>query len=225
MDRIREYVRQRIDEARNRTTKGGGYSFTAKKGSEVSYTDARTGQKASGVYKKTVNRGGKSYIHVETGKEAVYVPVHQMHGAKKLDDLDESEGERQSLEEISSEVKKRYVRAAAKDLKNIGLVQGAHSQKNPTPNTREPDDFSKMNARMMRNREKGIERALKESDKMIDLEKRAKEGPKYKSGYGYDSDAHSAQQSPKMQTAINLHLRKGKSYHDAVEAAKKHVKD
>jgi hypothetical protein len=36
---------------------------------------------------------------------------------------------------------------------------------------------------------------------------------------------HFASQSPKMQDAINLHLRKGKSYQDAVEAAKKHVKE
>jgi hypothetical protein len=38
-------------------------------------------------------------------------------------------------------------------------------------------------------------------------------------------DDHFAKQSPKMQTAINLHLRKGKSYKDAVSAAKVHVKE
>lgn len=38
-------------------------------------------------------------------------------------------------------------------------------------------------------------------------------------------DAHFARQSPKMQSAINLHLRKGKSYKDAVAAAQKHVKE
>ncbi len=38
-------------------------------------------------------------------------------------------------------------------------------------------------------------------------------------------DEHYAKQSPKMQDAINLHLRKGKSYKDAVTAAKVHVKE
>ena len=43
---------------------------------------------------------------------------------------------------------------------------------------------------------------------------------------GVDLDGeHFASQSPKMQDAINLHLRKGKSYQDAVDAAKKHVKE
>jgi hypothetical protein len=38
-------------------------------------------------------------------------------------------------------------------------------------------------------------------------------------------DAHFAKQSKKMQDAINLHLRKGKTYSDAVKAAKVHVKE
>lgn len=38
-------------------------------------------------------------------------------------------------------------------------------------------------------------------------------------------DEHYAKQSKPMQTAINLHLRKGKSYKDAVAAAQKHVKE
>jgi hypothetical protein len=40
-----------------------------------------------------------------------------------------------------------------------------------------------------------------------------------------DDDKHFEAQSEKMQTAINLHLRKGKSYKEAVAAAKKHVKE
>ncbi len=38
-------------------------------------------------------------------------------------------------------------------------------------------------------------------------------------------DEHYAKQSKPMQTAINLHLRKGKSYKEAVAAAQKHVKE
>lgn len=40
-----------------------------------------------------------------------------------------------------------------------------------------------------------------------------------------DRDAHFEKQSKKMQDAINLHLRRGKSYDEAVKAAKKHVKE
>jgi len=38
-------------------------------------------------------------------------------------------------------------------------------------------------------------------------------------------DEHFSKQSQKMKDAINLHLRKGKDYKGAVEAAKKHVKE
>jgi len=38
-------------------------------------------------------------------------------------------------------------------------------------------------------------------------------------------DRHFEKQSPKMQAAINLHLRKGKDYQDAVAAARRHVKE
>ena len=40
-----------------------------------------------------------------------------------------------------------------------------------------------------------------------------------------NKDEHFGKQSQKMQDAINLHLRKGKSYDEAVAAAKKHVKE
>ena len=40
-----------------------------------------------------------------------------------------------------------------------------------------------------------------------------------------DPDKHYAKQSKKMQDAINLHLRKGKSYWEAVRASKVHVKE
>jgi hypothetical protein len=39
------------------------------------------------------------------------------------------------------------------------------------------------------------------------------------------NDAHYSKQSQKMKDAINYHLRKGKGYKDAVEAAKKYVKE
>ena len=41
----------------------------------------------------------------------------------------------------------------------------------------------------------------------------------------YGDDEHFSKQSPKMQDAINRHLRSGKSYKDAVAAAQKHVKE
>jgi hypothetical protein len=49
--------------------------------------------------------------------------------------------------------------------------------------------------------------------------------PKSSTGMGHSADAHFNQQSKKMQDAINLHLRKGKDYPEAVKAAKVHVKE
>ena len=40
-----------------------------------------------------------------------------------------------------------------------------------------------------------------------------------------DNDAHFAKQSKKMQDAINMHIRKGKSYPEAVKIAKNYVKE
>lgn len=211
-DSIRRYVREALTEGVKMT--GGGHTFKAKPGSQVSFTDATSGKPVSGTFKKKVSRGGYQYAHVETGKAAHYVPVHQMHGAKKIDE--EQLGEDSSskkprkgtlayeiaqrerreylkdfakdphgklqpgdkiagpsgtstvkgkqLDEISQETKKSYIKTAARDLKNIGLVQGAHSQANPRPNAPRGshDELTKTNLRMMKNREKGIERALKE---------------------------------------------------------------
>jgi len=52
----------------------------------------------------------------------------------------------------------------------------------------------------------------------------AKEETKYPMSRNSE-DAHFARQSKPMQDAINLHLRKGKSYPEAVKAAKVHVKE
>lgn len=51
------------------------------------------------------------------------------------------------------------------------------------------------------------------------------EGYQRDSGYGHAADAHYKTLSAKMKDAVNLHLRKGKSYDDAVKAAKVHVKE
>ena len=53
----------------------------------------------------------------------------------------------------------------------------------------------------------------------------ARNYPKSPTGMGHSSDAHFNQQSQKMQDAINMHLRKGKDYPEAVKAAKVHVKE
>ena len=154
-DSIRTYIRKTISEGVKMT--GGGHTFRAKPGSQVSFTDATSGKSVSGTFKKKVSRGGFQYAHVETGKSAYHVPVHQMHGAKKIEESEE-------LDEISDSAKKSYVKKSAKDLKNIGMTQGAHSQANPRPNAPKGshDEFTKKNLRMMKNREKGIERALKD---------------------------------------------------------------
>jgi len=53
----------------------------------------------------------------------------------------------------------------------------------------------------------------------------ARNNPKSPTGMGHSSDAHFNQQSQKMQDAINMHLRNGKDYPEAVKAAKVHVKE
>lgn len=50
-----------------------------KKGSQVSFTHATSGEKVTGEYQGLKNRGGRSYAHVETGSAAHYVPVHHIH--------------------------------------------------------------------------------------------------------------------------------------------------
>lgn len=50
-----------------------------KKGSEVSFTDSRTGKKVTGTYQGLRNMSGRSYAHVEHGDGATRVPVHQIH--------------------------------------------------------------------------------------------------------------------------------------------------
>jgi len=49
--------------------------------------------------------------------------------------------------------------------------------------------------------------------------------PKSPTGMGHSANAHFSQQSKKMQDAINMHLRNGKDYPEAVKAAKVHVKE
>ena len=53
-----------------------------KKGSEVSFTDHKTGQKVTGEYRGLKRMGAHSYAHVETGKSAHRVPVHHIHQAQ-----------------------------------------------------------------------------------------------------------------------------------------------
>ena len=50
-----------------------------KKGSEVSFTHATTGEKVTGTYQGLKSMGGKSYAHVEHKGGATRVPVHQIH--------------------------------------------------------------------------------------------------------------------------------------------------
>ena len=57
------------------------------------------------------------------------------------------------------------------------------------------------------------------------IEENTRNHPKSPTGMGHSADAHFNTQSKKMQDAINLHLRNGKDYPEAVKAAKVHVKE
>lgn len=54
-----------------------------KKGAEVSYTHAQSGEKKTGEYGGIRNMGGRPYAMVHHGKEgSTRVPVHQIHQAQ-----------------------------------------------------------------------------------------------------------------------------------------------
>ena len=52
------------------------------KGKEVSFTHQQSGKKVSGTYKGLKQMGGRSYAHIETGREAYRVPPHHVHQAQ-----------------------------------------------------------------------------------------------------------------------------------------------
>lgn len=49
------------------------------KGKQVSFTHPVSKEKITGTMQKVVQMGGLPYAHVETGKSAHRVPVHQIH--------------------------------------------------------------------------------------------------------------------------------------------------
>lgn len=75
------------------------------KGSEVSFTSAKTGKKVTGTYKGLKQMGGRSYAHVEHGDGATYVPVHQIHE------------EVESIQEATANDHKKRVQKIAKGSK------------------------------------------------------------------------------------------------------------
>ena len=52
------------------------------KGKEVSFTHQASGKKITGTYQGMKQMGGRSYAHVETGKDAHRVPPHHIHQAQ-----------------------------------------------------------------------------------------------------------------------------------------------
>jgi hypothetical protein len=49
------------------------------KGKEVSFTHQASGKKVTGTYQGMKSMGGRSYAHIETGKQAHRVPPHHIH--------------------------------------------------------------------------------------------------------------------------------------------------
>lgn len=52
------------------------------KGKQVSFTHHSTGKKVTGTYQGMKSMGGRSYAHIETGREAHRVPPHHIHQAQ-----------------------------------------------------------------------------------------------------------------------------------------------
>ena len=49
-----------------------------KKGDMISYVDARDQNTYTHEYKGMINRGGRPYAKVETGREMILLPMHQL---------------------------------------------------------------------------------------------------------------------------------------------------
>ena len=114
--------------------------------------------------------------------------------------------EAEQIDEISKRVKSAYLGTAVADLT-------ARSQEHGYNVGKKKKDLGD-NPRKISNRQDGIYRATKGMREELDSSEKTD-----------DTDDHFEKQSKKMQDAINLHLRKGKSYTDAVKAAKVHVKE
>jgi hypothetical protein len=128
------------------------------------------------------------------------------------DDFDDLIENFEQLDELSKGTLKSYVRKAATGTKGAvryGFDSGRKLALGDDEGTEK--DFRKAN-----NRSKGIVKAV---DRLTKEEVEQIE-ELYK-----DPDKHFSKQSKPMQDAINLHQRKGKSYWEAVRAAKSHVKE
>ena len=49
------------------------------RGKQVSFTHQASGKKITGTYQGMKSMGGRSYAHIETGREAHRVPPHHIH--------------------------------------------------------------------------------------------------------------------------------------------------
>jgi len=110
----------------------------------------------------------------------------------------------EQIDELSTRTLVKYHNAAYNDLADRRSTIKGYSQ---FPKNQKKVDDARHRAL---NRQVGMVRAVKKLGSIPEET---------------DRDKHFGAQSQKMQDAINLHLRKGKNYDDAVKAAKEHVKE
>lgn len=98
------------------------------KGSEVSFTSAKTGKKVTGTYKGLKQMGGRSYAHVEHGDGATYVPVHQIHESlnENLEDRhsDESSDFAHMISHVAPLDRKKYVNRFHRHMADFHVAHG-----------------------------------------------------------------------------------------------------
>jgi hypothetical protein len=128
----------------------------------------------------------------------------------------------EQIDELKKSTLASYVKKASHDVAHKGALTrqfandsaAAKKDSNYWDAKKADDKSNKMFAKSWKRREnmgKAVDRLAKE-----EVEQEVFESA---------DDKHFSSQSKKMQDAINLHLRKGKSYKDAVLAAKVHVKE
>lgn len=93
------------------------------KGSEVSFTSAKTGKKVTGTYKGLKQMGGRSYAHVEHGDGATYVPVHQIHESTQLIGEATADDHKKRVQKITKGSKVSFTHATS-GKKISGTYQG-----------------------------------------------------------------------------------------------------
>ena len=185
-----------------------------------------------------INKASKKSYHAGyISGEGKYKKQADEYASKRLKGIERATSKLAKEEGGKISIGEEAIIEKADDREKLRALLNKHSQLAIDANRRGDDEAVKkhqvhMNkikdkmAKLVRNEE------LVGKQHKLDVDKDGKiEGEdlaklrKIKEEVNSSDDEHFSKQSPKMQDAINRHLRSGKSYKDAVAAAQKHVKE